>query len=31
MNRLNMAVEADGRDDVLKAARNNFRMGAIST
>jgi imidazolonepropionase-like amidohydrolase len=28
MNRLNMAVEADGRDEVLKAARHNFRMGA---
>jgi len=26
--RLNMAVDADGADSVLKAARNNFRMGA---
>ncbi|WP_120500996.1 amidohydrolase family protein [Roseovarius sp. EL26] len=28
MNRLNIGVDADGVDAVLKAARNNFRMGA---
>ena len=28
MSRLNMAVEADGVDAVLAAARQNFRMGA---
>ena len=27
-SRLNMAQEIDGVDDMLKAARNNFRMGA---
>jgi len=27
-SRLNMAQEVDGVDDMLKAARNNFRMGA---
>jgi len=28
MGRLNMSQEVDGVDDMLKAARNNFRMGA---
>lgn len=28
MSRLNIGVDADGVDAVLKAARNNFRMGA---
>jgi len=28
MSRLNMSQEVDGVDDMLKAARNNFRMGA---
>ncbi len=28
MSRLNMAIDADGEDAVLKAGRNNFRMGA---
>jgi imidazolonepropionase-like amidohydrolase len=27
-SRLNMSQEVDGVDDILKAARNNFRMGA---
>ena len=29
-SRLNMAQEIDGVDDMLKAARNNFRMGQAS-